>query len=128
VLCPTALEGAITADNAHAVRARIVAEAANGPTTPEADAVLENKGILVIPDILANAGGVTVSYFEWVQGLMNFLWKEADVHVRLREVMDAAYMDVQAQSKKLNVSMRIGAMALAVNRVADAFKMRGLWP
>jgi glutamate dehydrogenase (NAD(P)+) len=128
VLCPAALEGAITGTNAAGIRARIVVEAANGPTTAEADALLQEKDILVIPDILANAGGVTVSYFEWVQGLMNFFWKEADVHARLQEVMDSAFCDVQEQSRKLKVSMRAGAMALAVARVADAFKMRGLWP
>jgi glutamate dehydrogenase/leucine dehydrogenase len=128
VLCPAALEGAITDANAAHVRARIVAEAANGPTTAEADLILKDKGIFVIPDILANAGGVSVSYFEWVQGLMNFFWKEADVHQRLKEIMDDAFDAVYEESKRLGVTMREAAMALAVSRVADAFKMRGLWP
>ncbi len=128
VLCPAALEGAITEANAADVRARIVAEAANGPTTAEADLILQDKGVLVIPDILANAGGVSVSYFEWVQGLTNFFWKEADVHSRLQEIMEAAFDAVQEESKKRGVSMREGAMALAVSRVANAFATRGLWP
>jgi glutamate dehydrogenase (NAD(P)+) len=128
VLCPAALEGAITEANAADIRTRIIAEAANGPTTAEADVILREKGVFVIPDILANAGGVSVSYFEWVQGLMNFFWKEADVHKRLKEIMDEAFDAVQAESERLNVTMREAAMALAVSRVADAFKMRGLWP
>jgi len=128
VLCPAALEGAITEANVSDVKARIIAEAANGPTTAEADVMLREKGIFVIPDILANAGGVSVSYFEWVQGLMNFFWKEADVHDRLKEIMDDAFDAVYDESKRLRVTMREAAMALAVSRVADAFKMRGLWP
>jgi glutamate dehydrogenase (NAD(P)+) len=128
VLCPAALEGAITEANATDIRARIIAEAANGPTTAEADVILKGKGIFVIPDILANAGGVSVSYFEWVQGLTNFFWKEADVHQRLKEIMDEAFDAVHDESKRLGVTMREGAMALAVSRVAEAFKMRGLWP
>ena len=128
VLCPAALEGAITEANAADIRTRIIAEAANGPTTAEADVMLREKGVFVIPDILANAGGVSVSYFEWVQGLMNFFWKEADVHQRLKEIMDEAFDAVYDESKRLRVSMREAAMALAVSRVADAFKMRGLWP
>jgi glutamate dehydrogenase (NAD(P)+) len=128
VLCPAALEGAITEANAADIRTRIIAEAANGPTTAEADVMLREKGVFVIPDILANAGGVSVSYFEWVQGLMNLFWKEADVHQRLKEIMDEAFDAVYDESKRLRVSMRQAAMALAVSRVADAFKMRGLWP
>jgi glutamate dehydrogenase/leucine dehydrogenase len=128
VLCPAALEGAITPEIARTVQAKIIVEAANGPTTPEADPILAQKGIFVIPDILANAGGVTVSYFEWVQGLTNLFWKEADVYTRLQEVMDAAFDAVYAESQKLKVPMRQAAMALAVSRVADAFTKRGLWP
>ncbi len=128
VLCPAALEGAITEANAAAVRARIIAEAANGPTTAEADAILREKGVFVIPDILANAGGVSVSYFEWVQGLTNFFWKEADVHARLKEIMDEAFDSVLEESRKRDLTMREAAMALAVSRVADAFETRGLWP
>ncbi len=128
VLCPAALEGAIKEENADTVRTRIVAEAANGPTTAEADAILQDKGIFVIPDILANAGGVSVSYFEWVQGITNFFWKQADVHERLKEIMDEAFDGVYEESKRRGVSMREAAMALGVSRVADAFKTRGLWP
>jgi glutamate dehydrogenase/leucine dehydrogenase len=128
VLCPAALEGAITEANAANVRAKIVAEAANGPTTAEADRILQDKGVLVIPDILANAGGVSVSYFEWVQGLTNFFWKEADVHSRLQEIMEDAFDAVHEESQKRRVTMREGAMALAVSRVAAAFTTRGLWP
>jgi len=128
VLCPAALEGVITEANAAAVQAKIIAEAANGPTTAEADVILKEMGIFVIPDILANAGGVSVSYFEWVQGLTNFFWKEADVHQRLKDIMEEAFDAVHDQSKRLGVTMREAAMALAVSRVADAFKMRGLWP
>lgn len=128
VLCPAALEGAITEANAPQVGAKIIVEAANGPTTAEADAILGEKGIFVIPDILANAGGVSVSYFEWVQGLTNFFWKEADIHQRLKEIMDDAFDGVYEESRKLGVPMREAAMALAVSRVAEAFKMRGLWP
>ena len=125
VLCPAALEGTITAEN---VKARVIIEAANGPTTPEADLILEANGIFIIPDILANAGGVTVSYFEWVQGLTNFFWKRAEVYSKLQEIMVAAFDDVYDMGRKLKVPMRQGAVALAVSRVADAFKMRGLWP
>lgn len=128
VLCPAALEGEIDGTNAANIKARMIVEGANGPVTAEADHILRDKGILVVPDILANAGGVTVSYFEWVQGLMNFFWKEAGVHERLKEIMDAAFDAVHDQSTKLDTSMRSAAMALAVTRVADAFKMRGLWP
>jgi glutamate dehydrogenase (NAD(P)+) len=128
VLCPAALEGAITEANAADLRAKIVAEAANGPTTAEADAILQDNGVFVVPDILANAGGVSVSYFEWVQGLTNFFWKEVDVHQRLKEIMEEAFDAVHGESKKRNVTMRQAAMALAVSRVADAFKTRGLWP
>jgi len=128
VLCPAALESAITEANAADIRARIIAEAANGPTTAEADVILKEKGIFVIPDILANAGGVSVSYFEWVQGLTNFFWKEGDVHQRLKEIMDEAFDAVHDKSNRLSVTMREAAMALAVSRVAEAFKVRGLWP
>jgi glutamate dehydrogenase (NAD(P)+) len=128
VLCPAALEGVITAENAGAVRAKILAEAANGPTTLDADPILAENGVFVIPDILANAGGVSVSYFEWVQGLMSFFWKVGEVHARLKEIMDDAFDAVHATSQELNVPMRQAAMALAIQRVGDAFLQRGLWP
>lgn len=128
VLCPAALEGAIDASNAGSIQAKLIAEAANGPITPEADAILEAKEVFIIPDILANAGGVTVSYFEWVQGLQSFFWKEQQVYAQLKEIMDTAYDAVHQQSAKLSVSMRAAALTLAIERTADAFNRRGLWP
>ena len=128
VLCPAALEGVIDASNAGSVQARMIAEAANGPVTPEADAILEAKDVFVIPDVLANAGGVTVSYFEWVQGLQRLFWKEQQVYAQLKEIMDAAFDAVYQQAAKLNVPMRAAALTLAIERTADAFNRRGLWP
>jgi glutamate dehydrogenase/leucine dehydrogenase len=110
------------------VKARIVAEAANGPTTPDADIVMFKKGIMVIPDVLANAGGVTVSYFEWVQDLQELFWDEDDVNKRLEKVMVRAFSDVHATAKKHNVAMRTGAYILAIDRVAKAMTTRGIWP
>jgi glutamate dehydrogenase (NAD(P)+) len=128
VLCPAALEGAIDALNADSVQTRIIAEAANGPVTPAADAILQAKEVFVIPDILANAGGVTVSYFEWVQGLQSFFWKEQQVYAQLKEIMDTAFDAVHEQARKLNLPMRAAALTLAIERTADAFNRRGLWP
>ncbi len=128
VLIPAALENQITARNADHVRARIVAEAANGPTTPEADEILYRKGIFVIPDILANAGGVTVSYFEWVQDLNRDQWSEAVVNAKLKEIMDRSFAEVLTMAKREEVDMRTAAYLLAVQRVADATALRGLYP
>jgi glutamate dehydrogenase (NAD(P)+) len=128
VLVPAALEKVITADNAPKIRAKIVAEAANGPTLPEADHVLQERGIMVLPDILANAGGVTVSYFEWVQDLQENFWEEDEINARLRQKMVRAFRETLDQAKRHNVDMRTGAYVVAVNRVAEATKLRGLYP
>ena len=128
VLIPAALENQITAANAARVRAKIVAEAANGPTTPAADSILHDSGVLVIPDILANAGGVTVSYFEWVQDLQELFWDEDDVNSRLEKVMLRSFKDVHNSAQKYGVDMRTGAYILAINRVAQATQWRGIWP
>jgi glutamate dehydrogenase (NAD(P)+) len=128
ILIPAALENQITDENADNINTKIVAEAANGPTTPEADKILHEKDIFLIPDILANAGGVTVSYFEWVQGLQQFFWSERDVNVRLREIMIKAFNEVLDMSQKEKVDMRTGAYMLAVRRVSDAILHRGIFP
>ena len=128
ILVPSALEKVITDGNADRIKAKIIAEGANGPTTPEADRVLSDKGVFVIPDILANAGGVTVSYFEWVQGLQFFFWSEHDINVKLRDIMVKAFDDVMAISKEKNVDMRIAAYILAIARVNEALMIRGIYP
>ena len=128
ILIPAALENQITLQNVDNIRAQIVCEAANGPTTPDADAVLHDRGIMVIPDILANAGGVTVSYFEWVQDLQELFWDEDDVNRRLERVMVKAFADVHATAKQYDVDMRTGAYILAIDRVARATTTRGIWP
>jgi glutamate dehydrogenase (NAD(P)+) len=128
VLVLAALEGQLTGANAADVRARIVAEGANGPSTPEADAILDKRGIPVIPDILCNAGGVVVSYFEWVQNLQSMQWKPEDVAQRLRRVMDDAFDEVWQVSEEQSIAMRLAALSIAVGRVALAQRLRGLYP
>ena len=128
ILIPAALENSITLNNADQIKAKIVAEAANGPTTPHADEVLARRGIMVLPDILANAGGVTVSYFEWVQDLQGFFWSEDEVKVKLETVMRRAFHEVHETTRKHRAHMRTGAYVLAVGRVAEATLVRGLFP
>ena len=125
---PAALAGAIDADVARVLGARVIVEAANGPTLPAADPILDQRGIAVVPDILANAGGVTVSYFEWAQSLQGYAWEEELVATRLRKVMDEAFTAVWAKADTLQISLRRAAFALAVERVAEAIAARGLFP
>jgi len=128
VLVPAALENQITRSNAGKVKAKIVAEAANGPTTPDADDLLFRNDVLVIPDILANGGGVTVSYFEWLQNLRREYWSEAEVNSRLDSNISAAFSDVYTTHEEFRVNMRKASTLLAINRVVEAMKIRGLWP
>src|SRR5690348_7255241 len=128
VLIPAATEGVITEANADRVQARIVSEAANGPTTPEADAILFKKGALVIPDILANAGGVTVSYFEWVQDLQSFFWGVDEITQKLEVIMNRAYAAVADRAAQYSCDLRLAANMLAISRVAEATQIRGIYP
>ena len=127
VLMPAAKENVITSQNAHRIRAKILCEGANGPTTAAADSILREKGVFVIPDILANAGGVTVSYFEWVQDRMGYFWNEQLVNDRMEEIMINSFKDVVAYSEKHNVDNRLAAYMLALDRVAFAIKLRGIY-
>jgi glutamate dehydrogenase (NAD(P)+) len=128
VLVPAALENQITRANAPRLKARVVAEGANGPTTPEADEILFGKGVLLVPDILANAGGVTVSYFEWVQDLQSYFWGEDQINERLESIMTNAYQRVAEVAKSERINMRTAAYMLAVKVVADATRSRGIYP
>ena len=128
VLAPCALEQVITADNADRIKAKVVVEGANGPTTPAADEILDERGVMVLPDVLANAGGVVVSYFEWVQGLQEYFWKEDEVNARLNDITSKAFHETWATYEAKSTTMRIAAYGLAVQRVSEATMTRGLYP
>jgi glutamate dehydrogenase (NAD(P)+) len=128
VLAPCALEQVITGENADQIKAGIVCEGANGPVTPEADQILDDRGILVLPDVLANAGGVVVSYFEWVQGLQEYFWKEAEVNAKLNDIITRAFAETWRTHEERSLPMRQAAYALAVGRVCEATMTRGLYP
>jgi len=127
ILIPAALEGQITAENAAAIPAKLIVEGANGPTTPEAHKILHQRGVFVVPDILANAGGVTVSYFEWVQNRHGYFWSEKEVNERLENKMVDAFDQVFTTAQKYNVDMRAAAYIVAINRVATVTKLRGMY-
>jgi glutamate dehydrogenase (NAD(P)+) len=128
VLAPCALEQVITEENAPRVKARMICEGANGPVTPAADEILDERGILVLPDVLANAGGVVVSYFEWVQGLQEYFWKEYEVNAKLNDIVVRAFEETWSTREKFDTSMRVASYGLAVQRVAEATTTRGLYP
>jgi len=128
VLVPAALENQITASNAERVKATLILEAANGPTTPDADDILVRRGVTVVPDIVANSGGVIVSYFEWVQDLQSFFWEEHEINERLENIITGAFNSSWETSKRLGVSLRLGAYVVAVERVAEATLVRGIYP
>jgi glutamate dehydrogenase (NAD(P)+) len=128
ILVPSALEGQITSQNAARVKARLIVEGANGPTTPEADEILRERKVMIVPDILANAGGVIVSYFEWVQDLQSFFWTEEEINERLERIMVRSFREVLALGQERKVEMRTAALVKAVSRVADALMTRGIYP
>jgi len=127
VLIPAATENVITSKNAKDVKAKVIVEGANGPTTPKADAILEDQGCFVVPDILANSGGVTVSYFEWVQNRLGYYWDERDVNTRLERIMVDSFQEVSAMSERYECSPRIAAYMLGLDRVAKIIKLRGVY-
>jgi glutamate dehydrogenase (NAD(P)+) len=127
ILMPAATENQITRQNADRIKCRILAEGANGPTTADADEIVSAKNIFVIPDILANAGGVTVSYFEWVQDRMGFFWNEQTVNTRLHEIMVSSFNDVVGFAEKFRVNTRLAAYMLAIDRVAYDTRLRGIY-
>ena len=128
ILAPCALEQVITGRNANEVKASIICEGGNGPVTPAADAILEDKGVLILPDVLANAGGVVVSYFEWVQGLQEYFWKETEVNAKLNDIMSRAFEETWETAEQRHMPMRVAAYGLAVQRVAEATITRGIYP
>jgi glutamate dehydrogenase (NAD(P)+) len=127
-LIPAALESQITAENAAKVRAKIVVEGANGPTTPEADDILAEHGVYVVPDVLANAGGVTVSYFEWVQDFSSFFWSEDEINARLVRIMQDAFAAIWQVAQQHGVTLRTATFIVACQRILHAREMRGLYP
>ena len=128
IVIPAALERQITDDNAGRLDCRLVIEAANGPTTPEAETILQDRGILVVPDVLANAGGVTVSYFEWVQDQQRYSWDEIDVQERLRRQLRAAFGRVVDAAERYQCDWRMAALSVAIERVSEAARLRGIYP
>ena len=128
ILVPAALQNQITARNAPEIKARYIVEGANGPTTPQADVILRDRGITVVPDVLANAGGVTVSYFEWVQGLQSFFWTESEVNSKLEQILVRAYSQVKDAAKRHNCDLRTAAYIVGVSRVAEAVQVQGIYP
>ena len=128
ILVPAAIENQITGKNAHALRCKMIIEGANGPTTPAADIVLKEKNIYLVPDILANAGGIVVSYFEWVQNLQELIWSEAEIYRRLKRILSNAFDEVKALSERQKIDMRTAASILGIGRVAEATRLRGIFP
>jgi glutamate dehydrogenase (NAD(P)+) len=128
ILAPCALEQVVTEENANRVKATVICEGANGPVTPAADAVLEDRGVLVLPDVLANAGGVVVSYFEWVQGLQEYFWREDEVNAKLHDIVARAFEEAWQAQARYDTSLRMASYGLAVQRVTEATTTRGLYP